>query len=127
MGAGRIECPRSITPGVTATIDCKIGYKKYENVQKEFVCQENGEWNGQPYECKASCGQVVVNSKSLVLEMEKSNPLEVPWNAAIHKNGTHFCGGTIVSGLLLYFYSFILLFQLLFILRTNCVVSSPMF
>lgn len=82
IGAGRIECPRSIRPGMTATIECKIGYKKDENVQKEFVCQENGEWNGQPYECTASCGQVVVNSKPLVLEIQKTNPLEVPWIAA---------------------------------------------
>lgn len=83
---------------MNATIDCKIGYKRKENVQtKEFVCQENGEWNEQPYECEASCGQEL-NTIPIKGFLDNVSPLEVPWNAAIHRNGSHLCGGIIISG-----------------------------
>lgn len=97
-----VECNQSVVPGVMAIITCKLKYNLETNAQTVFVCQQNGQWNGQRTECTADCGKLIPSS----LE----NHHEIPWAAGIYYKNEHICGGTIISGLFINFKSYYSLF-----------------
>lgn len=100
----QIDCGRSVGPGVSAKVSCKSRYQFEPNAKKEFVCQENGNWNGERTECKADCGQLVPKATALAAGAIEANSHGVPWYAGIYYNDNQICGGTIISGLFLNLY-----------------------
>lgn len=101
--SAKIDCNKSVAPGIVAKIECNSRYSFGPNATKVFVCQENGEWNGQRTECNADCGKLVAKATPLMNIGSKTYPHEIPWYAGIYYNNKHICGGTIISGLFLIF------------------------
>ena len=123
-----IDCYQSVEPNTNVEIKCKSRYHLEKNAKTTFVCQESGNWDGKKTECKADCGQLVQKAKSLISEGKEANPHEVPWHAVIYNIENQICGGTIISGLFLNFYSICFLFQdFICISRINCFISSSLF
>ena len=123
-----IFCGRSVAPNITATVECNTRYSPQPNAQLKFECQANGQWNGERTECKADCGVLVQKANPKSAFGKIADPHEIPWHAVIYNNGSQICGGTIVSGLFLNFYSICLLIQdFICISRINCYISSSLF
>ena len=125
----QIDCSQSVFPGVIAKVTCNPRYQSERNAQEEFVCRENGKWNGAISECKADCGRLVPKAAALTVDGKEANPHELPWYAGIYHKNNQICGGTIISGLFLNssFSLFLVLLNFLFTSRINCLISSSLF
>ncbi|CAO1427661.1 unnamed protein product [Diamesa hyperborea] len=96
-----IDCSRSVASKVTATVRCNSRYNFEPNAQKTFVCQENGQWDGERTECKADCGQLVAKGEAATANAREVDPHEIPWHATIYYKDNQICGGTIISELII--------------------------
>ncbi|CAO1434009.1 unnamed protein product [Diamesa tonsa] len=95
-----IDCSRSVAPKITATVRCNSRYNFEPNAQRTFVCQENGQWDGERTECKADCGQLVAKGEAATANAREADPHEIPWHATIYHKDNQICGGTIISACL---------------------------
>lgn len=108
LGTAVVDRPLLAKPGLTVSFDCKSGYMNDLQKQKDFECNDNGEWNGEKYECIADCGRVISYAEALINNGNTASAYEIPWNAGIYRNNKHICGAAIISGECQWFYFLLL-------------------
>ncbi|CAH1707810.1 unnamed protein product [Aphis gossypii] len=75
----------------------------HEDTATELLCQPNGIWNNQLYECTPYCGRVYSDSHLLIANGKKALVGAAPWNVGIYRlnkdkiNYDLICGGSIIA------------------------------
>ncbi|XP_017890869.1 modular serine protease isoform X2 [Ceratina calcarata] len=100
----------SATPGTTANLNCRGGYRPETTLLKnvQYRCNVTGHWQPEPIRCIPACG--VPASPTLIptiVNGTAANISEFPWHATIYTSETSdgekrfICGATIIHEKLL--------------------------
>ncbi|KAE9526497.1 hypothetical protein AGLY_013145 [Aphis glycines] len=100
------NCSNPSIPETKAIQSCKPTHilpNGHEETATELLCQSNGTWSNQLYECTPYCGRVYSNSHLLMANGKKALFGTAPWNVGIYQlnkdkmNYDLICGGSIIA------------------------------